>query len=397
MVDDPDRVAVFTTRAVVDVLDRAAEGHADDAEHDGGLDEDVLESWRGWLALAEARPNAQRRSSADRPGVVNKVCRLLVDAGYLTPRSDVDGGTWLARPRFRHAVATRARTPNSTSWSTVWHNATRTAHRDDWSRHAAGAAAAVAARTASRCGTRRGSLRSPGPGLHHRRRGRLPVLLSPTNTGGKSTLITLISESGRTGFAGTGGRQEPRRLPPHRRHRACRVRVGRHHHRSAHRHRHGHGMEGRAVATSPQAAIDDQRAPRVVSVPHRRALCPVSTICHSSSRAARAAFSTYLDNLTELPHPSIRPPSGCLPEPSKEWTQALEDHTSIDPVLFGYQMRMNDSEAGADKAIEGFRFTGQRGPVLHRCPQRRPRHRRLHKQARPLRRAGGQTSPAAST
>ena len=106
MVDDPDRVAVFTTRAVVDVLDRAAEGHADDAEHDGGLDEDLLESWRGWLALAQARPNAQRRSSADRPGVVNKVCRLLVDAGYLTPRSDVDGGTWLARPRFRHAVAT---------------------------------------------------------------------------------------------------------------------------------------------------------------------------------------------------------------------------------------------------------------------------------------------------
>jgi hypothetical protein len=100
MVDDPDRVAVFTTRAVVDVLDRAAVGHADTAEHDGGLDEDLRESWLRWLALAQARPNAQRRSTADRPGVVNKVCRLLAEAGYLTPRSDVDGGTRLARPRY---------------------------------------------------------------------------------------------------------------------------------------------------------------------------------------------------------------------------------------------------------------------------------------------------------
>jgi hypothetical protein len=104
MVDDPDRVAVFTTRAVVDVLDRAAEGHADASDTDGAIDEDLLEAWRGWLALAPARPNAQRRSATDRPGVVNKICRLLAEAGYLTQRSDVDGGTWLARPRFRHAV-----------------------------------------------------------------------------------------------------------------------------------------------------------------------------------------------------------------------------------------------------------------------------------------------------
>jgi hypothetical protein len=106
MVDDPDRVAAFTTRTVVEVLDRAAEAHSDSAEHDGGLDEELLESWRGWLALAPARPNAQRRTAADRPGVVIKICRLLVDAGYLTQRSDLDDGTWLARPRFRHAVAT---------------------------------------------------------------------------------------------------------------------------------------------------------------------------------------------------------------------------------------------------------------------------------------------------
>jgi hypothetical protein len=38
--------------------------------------------------------------------VVNRVCRFLADAGYLTARGDTDGGTWMARPRFRHAVAT---------------------------------------------------------------------------------------------------------------------------------------------------------------------------------------------------------------------------------------------------------------------------------------------------
>jgi hypothetical protein len=104
MVDDPDRMAVFTTRSVVDVLDRAAQGHAEEADGDGGIDEEMLESWRAWQALPPARPNAQRRSTTDRPGVVNRICRVLVDAGYLTERSDVDGGTWLARTRFRYAV-----------------------------------------------------------------------------------------------------------------------------------------------------------------------------------------------------------------------------------------------------------------------------------------------------
>lgn len=105
MIDDPDRVAVFTTRSVVDILDRATQAYADTADQDGGLDESMLEAWRGWMSLNSARPNAQRRSGNDRPGIVNKICRLLADAGYLTARSDVDGGTWLTRPRFRHAVA----------------------------------------------------------------------------------------------------------------------------------------------------------------------------------------------------------------------------------------------------------------------------------------------------
>lgn len=105
MLDDPDRVAVFTTRSVVDVLDRAAAGHADNADSDGSLDEELVEAWRAWHQLAPGRPNAQRQSTADRPGMVNRICRLLGEAGYLTARGDLDGGTWLARPRFRHAVA----------------------------------------------------------------------------------------------------------------------------------------------------------------------------------------------------------------------------------------------------------------------------------------------------
>jgi hypothetical protein len=104
MLDDPDRVAVFTTQSVVDTLDRAAQQHADATDEDGGVDEGGVEVWRRWLALPEARPNARRRSANDRPGVVNRVCRFLTDAGYLTARGDTDGGTWLARPRFRHAV-----------------------------------------------------------------------------------------------------------------------------------------------------------------------------------------------------------------------------------------------------------------------------------------------------
>lgn len=105
MLDDPDRIAVFTTQSVVNTLDRAAQIHADATSEDGELDEDRVESWRRWLTLSEARPNARRHSMGDRPGAVNRVCRFLADAGYLTARGDTDGGTWLARPRFRHAVA----------------------------------------------------------------------------------------------------------------------------------------------------------------------------------------------------------------------------------------------------------------------------------------------------
>ncbi|WP_370948844.1 hypothetical protein AB5J62_15180 [Amycolatopsis sp. cg5] len=36
---------------------------------------------------------------------MNRICKLLTEAGYLNARGDTDGGTWTARPRFRYAVA----------------------------------------------------------------------------------------------------------------------------------------------------------------------------------------------------------------------------------------------------------------------------------------------------
>jgi hypothetical protein len=105
MVDDPDRIAVFTTQTVVDTLDRAARAHRDAAERDGDVDEELVEAWRRWDALTTARPYAQRRSTGDRAGMVNRICRVLAEAGYLTHRGQTDGGTWVSRPRFRFAVA----------------------------------------------------------------------------------------------------------------------------------------------------------------------------------------------------------------------------------------------------------------------------------------------------
>jgi len=105
MVDDPNRVAAFTTQSVIDTLDRAAQTHADASTEDSGVDDELVEAWRLWSGLVTARPNAQRRSMGDKSGAVNRVCRMLVDAGYLTSRGETDGGTWTARPRFRFAVA----------------------------------------------------------------------------------------------------------------------------------------------------------------------------------------------------------------------------------------------------------------------------------------------------
>lgn len=105
MLDDPDRIAVFTTQAVVDTLDRAAQQLADETTEDSDVDENQVEAWRRWLDLPPARPQSQRHSAGERPGAVNRICNILAKAGYLNAKGETDGGTWSARPRFRHAVA----------------------------------------------------------------------------------------------------------------------------------------------------------------------------------------------------------------------------------------------------------------------------------------------------
>lgn len=50
---------------------------------------------------------------------------------------------------------------------------------------------------------------------------------------------------------------------------------------------------------------------------------------------------------------------GVLTDKQIEWTAALEERTSVDPTLFGYQMRMNDSEAGAQKLLESFKSSNE--------------------------------------
>lgn len=104
MVEDPDRISVFTTQAVVDVLDRVAQTHADSSSEDSDTDEGLVEAWRRWQDLTTGRPNAVRSSTGDRHGLVKRVCKLLVEAGYLNARGEADGGTWSTRARFRHAV-----------------------------------------------------------------------------------------------------------------------------------------------------------------------------------------------------------------------------------------------------------------------------------------------------
>jgi hypothetical protein len=50
---------------------------------------------------------------------------------------------------------------------------------------------------------------------------------------------------------------------------------------------------------------------------------------------------------------------GVLTDKQMDWTAALEERTSVDPTLFGYQMRMNDSEAGAQKLLESFKSSNE--------------------------------------
>ncbi|MFI0411654.1 hypothetical protein [Actinomadura sp. 3N508] len=178
------------------------------------------------------------------------------------------------------------------------------------------------------------------------------VLLSLTNTGGKSTLITLVSSlvvpaaraqmggknlgdfvlAGDTSHvvcewedATTATRtvtgtvmewKDGRRQPGHRQRSTTRM------HRAWYLFRTGPELPG----------IDD--LPFVVN-------------------GRRTVFEKYVAALHELAanYPDAQ---SVLVRSQQEWTRALEERTSIDPVLFGYQMRMNDSEAGAEKLLATF-------------------------------------------
>ncbi|WP_280392305.1 hypothetical protein [Nocardia brasiliensis] len=178
------------------------------------------------------------------------------------------------------------------------------------------------------------------------------VLLSLTNTGGKSTLITLICSlivpaaraqvggkilgdyvlTGDTSHvvcewedAVTGHRtitgtvmewKDGRRQPPHK------MRSTSNMHRAWYLFRTGPDLPG----------IDDL------------------PFISEGRRMTYRHFSAAVDNLINE-HPDTH---GIQVDKQQEWTSALEQHTSIDPVLFGYQMRMNDSETGAEQLLRSF-------------------------------------------
>ncbi|MBL7509744.1 hypothetical protein I6A94_07545, partial [Frankia sp. CN4] len=71
------------------------------------------------------------------------------------------------------------------------------------------------------------------------------------------------------------------------------------------------------------------------------------------SEGRRTTFEAFVGQVSSAL--SARPRSQwAMTQTQQEWTETLERLTSIDPVLFGYQMRMNDSEAGAEKLLATF-------------------------------------------
>lgn len=67
-------------------------------------------------------------------------------------------------------------------------------------------------------------------------------------------------------------------------------------------------------------------------------------------RSSRDQFLGALNALFTQ-HPEIR---GLSATKQNQWASALDTNTSIDPVLFSYQMRMNDSESGAEALLATF-------------------------------------------
>lgn len=67
----------------------------------------------------------------------------------------------------------------------------------------------------------------------------------------------------------------------------------------------------------------------------------------------RTTFEAFLSGVADLM--SLHPQAQWVQtRVQQDWTRTLEQRTSIDPVLFSYQMRMNDAEAGAEKLLATF-------------------------------------------
>lgn len=178
------------------------------------------------------------------------------------------------------------------------------------------------------------------------------VLLSLTNTGGKSTWITLVSslivpasraqiagkilgdyvltgdtahivcewEDATTGIRTVTGTvmewKDRRRQPGHKQRSTTNM------HRAWYLFRTGPGLPG----------VDD--LPFIIG--ERRATFEMFCVAAGELVAAEPRAQWVITRIQQ------------------EWTTTLEQRTSIDPVLFGYQMRMNDSEAGAEKLLATF-------------------------------------------
>lgn len=102
---DPGAVSEFSVNSVVDHLDRLAARLAENAEDPEAGRPELAEVHRAWATLNSARAREQRTSMTNRPGLIRKVCNLLVDAGQLRKASDLDGGTYRTTPRFAVTLA----------------------------------------------------------------------------------------------------------------------------------------------------------------------------------------------------------------------------------------------------------------------------------------------------
>lgn len=68
----------------------------------------------------------------------------------------------------------------------------------------------------------------------------------------------------------------------------------------------------------------------------------------------RTVYAAFINEVRELISQSPEAQGVAPTTNQKDWEQTLQDRTSVDPELFRYQMRMNDSETGAEKLISSF-------------------------------------------